>query len=68
MSGFTFENTIPAHSPNRQEAEKLWREICEGKKDGMPSIAYIVARLLGRRNTENTFMKALREWHNYAVE
>ena len=68
MSRFTFENTIPKHSRHRQEAEKLWREICEGKKDGTPSIAYMVARLLARRNTESTFMKALREWHDYAVE
>ncbi|MXV76037.1 hypothetical protein F4Z99_17405 [Candidatus Poribacteria bacterium] len=57
------EITIPNTSEYHPEALRLWREIAENRTDKDLSLAYINAKVLGQRNTEHTYMKSLRGWH-----
>lgn len=68
MNDFIFNNTIPKKSRYRAEAERLWRDIETKKKDGTVSVAYIVAKVLGNRSTEETFINSLRTRHQIVVE
>lgn len=61
------EITIPNTSEYYDEALRLWREIAEDKTEGKPSLAYINAKVLSCRDTEDAYMKALRGWHSYVL-
>ena len=64
MSSFPVPMTIPSNSRYANEANKLYKELIEKSSY---SEAYIVAALLGARDTEHSFMESLRSRHKRAM-
>lgn len=56
---YPFSNLFKKHD---KEARELWKRIVKQQRSGKVSLAYIVARVLARRENEATALKTLRAY------